>query len=162
MRKTIHFLSSLSWLAAGLLFIASALMGCQARELPRKGVVDFALGADGTRCESDGPPPGSLVLATLDGSSKTSVSGLELWPGRSVRREVPPGLYALSWEPSSSSEQATTWEVRRPAVVMVLAGRTTTLSLNRNSRACLELSRRAARDARATAGSSGVFRTRVR
>jgi hypothetical protein len=100
------------------------LGACETR--PTTPVAYFELlGAPaGTAC--DIAPPGGLQLQGLDAPFRAHVSGAELCTRAPIRRELPPGLYSLSWQsPAQPAELDTASVLRGPSVVSLFADQVT-------------------------------------
>jgi hypothetical protein len=75
---------------------------------------------------------GELQLEGIDAPAQLRVSGAELCSATAVRRELPPGLYRLSWRSAAQSEALglpAPSPLRGPAMLSVLPGRATRLRL---------------------------------
>jgi hypothetical protein len=100
------------------------LLACNGVETTTSGYVDVLPNHSEGAC--DDVVPGFL---RLDGGEQgvRIVSGDELCRFPSVRRELPAGLYAVSWQPSDDADQDEHWVLGGPAVVSVFAGQITRL-----------------------------------
>jgi len=101
------------------------LSACGAR--PATAAYFELMGApDQTAC--DVAPPGELRLQGLDAPARAQVSGAELCAGAPIQRELPPGLYTLSWQRLEQADALDTGEaspLRGSSVVSLFAGQIT-------------------------------------
>jgi hypothetical protein len=107
--------------------LLTALCACGTRGGVRSGHVEVRVSGD-----CDGARDGQL---RLEGAWTTVISGGELCQGPFVR-ELPAGLYSLSWRGSTLDNgmmASASPPLRGPALVGVLAGRTTRLQLTLES-----------------------------
>jgi hypothetical protein len=134
-------LSSIAGMSAALTLLVAALaLGCNQTESRASGHVDVVSSpATAAWCpDADRPLSGNLELVGLRNEGVTSVSGEELWRGSPTRRELPAGLYAVSWTPSPSLEESEggAWMLRSPVLVNVFSGQVTIVSVRTPGPAC--------------------------
>ncbi|MEO8179087.1 MAG: hypothetical protein ABI895_09665 [Deltaproteobacteria bacterium] len=105
---------------------ALSLAACADSAVARAGYVEV-VGALGRGVACDGA--GDLRLEGLDAPALVLVSGGELCAGVPLRRELPPGLYALSWQNAQevAPDHREPSLLRGPAVVSLFPGQLTRL-----------------------------------
>jgi len=108
-------------LAALLLPVLAA---CSEQDVVRAGAFELST-SSGAAC--DAAPPGELRLEGLDAPAHVLVSDAELCAGMLLRRELPPGLYALSWQSAAHDGPREPELLRGPAVVSLFSGQVTRL-----------------------------------
>lgn len=81
---------------------------------------------------------GDLRVRGFDEHALATISGAELSTGRPVQRELPPGLYSLSFAPKLEGQGATTprWTLRDSKVLTVSSGRSTELLVHLDAVEC--------------------------
>jgi hypothetical protein len=79
------------------------------------------------------PLRGELRASGFDATSSVSLPAEELQRARPAARELPAGLYVLSWEPRPNQEigQVQPWSLEKPRTVSVFAGTVTRVRLRR-------------------------------
>lgn len=108
---------ALSWLSA-----------CATHRSTQAAQLELIGAPQPTACDS--APPGDLHLRGLDAPVRVQVSGAELCAGLTIQRELPPGLYTLSWQGSAQPAALDVSEdslLRGPTVVSLFAGQSTVL-----------------------------------
>jgi hypothetical protein len=84
----------------------------------------------------DARVPGHLQLDGLVDARVTVVSSEELCQGTFVWRELPAGLYSVTWQPDSSTdreESAEQWTLRGPSVMSILPRQVTRLRVRQET-----------------------------
>jgi hypothetical protein len=120
---------SLSRFVVSLGFALSALAGCSRAETSLYGHVEIAPGGvRAAACEA--PPTGHLRFDGMQVADVLTVSAEELCHHWVVRKEVPAGLYTVSWQPSDDSDGAS-WQVRDAGIVNVFPDQTTTVRVSK-------------------------------
>lgn len=102
------------------------LCACQTHSVARAAYLELVGAPAATAC--NGAPPGKLRLQGLDASARALVSGVELCAGTPVRRELPPGLYTLSWQaalPRAELEASEASPLHGPTIVSLFSGQIT-------------------------------------
>ncbi len=122
MLRTVACASWMHALACGSLL--SALGACSARSEAVPGHVEVLVSG-----VCDGARDGQL---RLEGVTSAVVTGGELCQG-SIVRELPPGLYSLSWQDSAHERAAAASAWQGPTLLSVVAGRTTRLRVTLDS-----------------------------
>jgi hypothetical protein len=117
-------LSRLAPAAAAVVFVLAA---CNADVGPSGYLEILPNGSEETVC--DAAVPGQLQLDGLVDDHLLTVSGEELCKGRAVTRELPAGLYGVSWQPNIDEAAGEHWVLRGPSVVSVFPGQVTRLRL---------------------------------
>jgi hypothetical protein len=103
--------------------LLAALAGCNRAEISPQGYIDVVpSGVRAAACEA--PPAGHLQLDGLQVADVVTVSADELCHQWVVRKELPAGLYTVSWQPG---DEGASWEVRDAGIVNVFPEQTTTL-----------------------------------
>lgn len=104
------------------------LNACETQPASPPAQLELIAGSDRAACAS--APPGDLSLQGLDAPVRVQVSGAELCAGAPIQRELPPGLYTLSWRGSAQPAALDATEDSRlsgPSVVSLFAGQLTLL-----------------------------------
>jgi hypothetical protein len=137
----------------GPLLAASA--GCDGAQTSLYGHVDIVpSGVRAAACEAH--PTGHLQLDGLHGADVVSVSAGELCHHWFVRKELPAGLYTVSWQPGDDGGNGrASGEVRDAGIVNVFPEQTTTVRLLELT-PDRELLSQASPEARADLPSTGV------
>ena len=109
----------------GLLLLAFA--GCNRAETSLYGSVDVVPGGvRAAACEA--PLTGHLQLDGMQVADVVTISADELCHHWVVRKELPAGLYTVSWQPGDDrDDDRVSWEVRGAGIVNVFPERTTTV-----------------------------------
>lgn len=133
-RKTLRAL-------APALLIALWAAGCARAEPQPIGQLEITLETPRTRtCEgATAQPRGSLFVRRLDEAAGASFSAEDLATGRTIRHQLPAGLYSLSWAPGAAPDGMTPpgrWRLRGAGVVSVAPGRVTRLLVSRDGASC--------------------------
>ncbi len=136
--------SCLRVLAAAALS-AACTAGCNRTEAPASGRLDLVTrgnAEDLLGCIDDaGPWSGDLAIRRSDGQVTFSISAEELFLGRVLGRELPAGMYWVSWIPNAAALLRAPDEgyvLRYPTLVSVFSGQVTTVNVEwtGDSRAC--------------------------
>ncbi len=107
----------------GLLLVA--LAGCNRAETSLYGTVDVVPSrVRAAACEA--PLTGHLQLDAMQVADVVTISADELCHHWVVRKELPAGLYTVSWQPGGDRDSAS-WEVRDAGIVNVFPEQTTTV-----------------------------------
>jgi len=79
------------------------------------------------------PLDGELRASSFDATASVSLPADELQRVRPAARELPAGLYVLSWapRPNQQIDQAQAWSLEKPRTVSVFAGTVTRVRLSR-------------------------------
>jgi hypothetical protein len=118
---------SLSRYARAIVLLVT-LGACNAGETGFAGYLEVLPRSQNEVC--DAVAPGHLRLDGVVDAAGTVVSGEELCKGGVIRRELPAGLYSVSWQPNTgddASESGERWALRGPTVVSVFPGQVTRL-----------------------------------
>jgi hypothetical protein len=119
-----------NWIRGAIaIYLTSLTLACQRAESAPSGRLDIVLGFAGSGERAAVPTTGRLELHGLSSSAKASVSGAELETHGAAGRELPAGLYALHWSPGLPTRAATDALSLEPALVRVVPGERTTLTL---------------------------------
>jgi hypothetical protein len=113
----------------GPLLAASA--GCNGAETSLYGSIHVV--PSGVRAAAcDAPQTGHLQLDGLQVADVVTVSADELCHQWVVRKELPAGLYTVSWQPGDEGgNEGASWEVRDAGIVNVFPEQTTTLRVSK-------------------------------
>jgi len=112
-------------LAMGL---GMTLVACQVDgEKPRQGRIELAIDNGEAAC-LDGALAGGLVLTSMENGSETMLPA-QTFCTATIRRELPAGLYSLSWCTGPLDDTSAHWQVRDPIVLGVLPGDVTRVSV---------------------------------
>jgi hypothetical protein len=105
----------------------AALAGCNRAETSLYGHVDVVpSGVRAAACEA--PQTGHLQLDGMQVADVVTISADELCHHWVVRKELPAGLYTVSWQPSGEGDSGgASWEVRDAGIVNVFPEQTTTV-----------------------------------
>jgi len=104
--------------------LLAALAGCHGAETSLYGYIDVVPGGvPSAACEA--PLSGHLRLDGMQVADELSISADELCHQWVVRKELPAGLYTVSWQGSDTVEA--TWGSRQPVIVNVFPQQTTIL-----------------------------------
>jgi hypothetical protein len=107
--------------------LLGALVGCGSAETSIYGSVEVVPSAvRGTACER--PAAGHLRLDGMRVADVLTISAHELCHSWVVRKELPAGLYTVSWQPDGDADSAR-WAVREAGIVNVFPEQTTTLRM---------------------------------
>jgi hypothetical protein len=118
-------LSHLAMAAAALVFVVVA---CNRANVGPSGYLEvFPYRSDEAVC--DAAVPGQLQLDGVVDDNMLLVSGEELCKSRFVTRELPAGLYSVSWQSSVDDAEGERWALRGPSIVSVFPGQVTRLRL---------------------------------
>jgi hypothetical protein len=143
MQRVLSAVSSGQFKLAMLGLVAVSLSACQHAPSPASGHLDIAFRAASEASCPEGSYPawGSFDIRSLASGASMSLPGDELSVETVVRRELPAGLYGVSWSglPVVESVDETSM-LRGPALVNVFAGRVTTLRVRTEAAACGEVS----------------------
>jgi hypothetical protein len=103
----------------------AAISGCNRAETSLYGYVDVVpSGVRAAACEA--PQTGHLQLDGMQVADVVTISADELCHHWVVRKELPAGLYTVSWQPRDDGDTAS-WEVRDAGIVNVFPGQATTV-----------------------------------
>jgi hypothetical protein len=117
--------SRLATAATALVFVLAA---CNRADVGPSGYLEvFPNRSEEAPC--DAAVPGQLQLDGVVDDNILLVSGEELCKSRFVTRELPAGLYSVSWQPSSDDAEGEHWALRGPSIVSVFPGQVTRLRL---------------------------------
>jgi hypothetical protein len=107
--------------------LLAALAGCSTAESRLHGYVDVVpSGVRAAGCEA--PLTGQLQLQGMQAGDVATVSADELCHRWVVRKELPAGLYTVSWQPSDDGDSdGASWEVRDAGIVNVFPEQATTV-----------------------------------
>lgn len=129
---------SLSRFIVSLGLSLSALAGCSRAEPGLYGHIDFVPGGavpSGMRAAAcEAPQTGHLRLDGMQVADVLTISAEELCHHWVVRKEVPAGLYTVTWQPSDDSDSGSasaSWQVRDAGIVNVFPDRTTTVRVSK-------------------------------
>jgi len=112
-------------LAMGL---GMTLVACQVDGgKPRHGRIELAVDSGEASC-LDGALAGGLVLTNMQNGSETLLPAQVLCTS-TIRRELPAGLYSVSWCSAELDDTSAHWQVRDPVVIGVLPGDVTRVSV---------------------------------
>jgi hypothetical protein len=106
-----------------------ALGACNPIETGDTGQLEI-LPSRSAEAPCDAAVPGQLQLAALADESVIWVSGDELCKSAVLHRDLPAGLYSVSWQPSTGGigrESDEAWALRGPSTVNVFPGQVTRL-----------------------------------
>jgi hypothetical protein len=118
-------LSRVAIAATALVFVLAA---CNRAEVGPSGYVEvFPNHSEDAAC--DAAVPGQLQLDGVVDDNILLVSGEELCKSRVVTRELPAGLYSVSWQPSADDADSEHWALRGASIVSVFPGQVTRLRL---------------------------------
>jgi hypothetical protein len=122
---------SLPRFAAFLGSLLAASAGCNQAETRLYGYVDVVpSGVRAAACEA--PQTGHLQLDGLQATDVVRVSTGELCHQWVVRKELPAGLYTVSWQPGDAGgNERASWEVRDAGIVNVFPEQTTTVRVSK-------------------------------
>jgi hypothetical protein len=110
----------------------SVLGACNEHAVAPAGYLEL-VGAPsrGPPCDAGGGDAvGDLKLEGIDAPALLLVSGAEICDGALVRRELPPGLYSVSWQSAAHDDALARHQpgmLRGPAVVSLFSGQVTRL-----------------------------------
>jgi hypothetical protein len=120
---------SLSRFIVSLGLSLSAHAGCSRAEPGLYGHIDVVpSGMRAAACEA--PQTGHLRLDGMQVADVLTISAEELCHHWVVRKEVPAGLYTVTWQPSDDGDSAS-WQVRDAGIVNVFPDRTTTVRVSK-------------------------------
>jgi hypothetical protein len=118
-------LSRLATAATALVFV---LVACSRVDVGPSGYLEvFPNRFEEAPC--DAAVPGQLQLEGVGDDNMLLVSGEQLCKSRFVTRELPAGLYSVSWQPSIDDAEGERWVLRGPSIVSVFSGQVTRLRL---------------------------------
>jgi hypothetical protein len=118
-------LSRLATAATALMFVLAA---CNRADVGPSGYLEvFPNRSEEAAC--DAAVPGQLQLDGVVDDNMLFVSGEELCKGRVVTRELPAGLYSVSWQANVDDAEGEHWALRGPSIVNVFPGQVTRLRL---------------------------------
>jgi hypothetical protein len=122
---------SLARFALVVSVLLAALAGCNRAETSIYGYVDVV--PSGLRESACGEPiPGHLQLDGMQVADVVTVSADELCHNWIVRKEVPAGLYTVSWQASDDdTANGARWEAHGAGIVNVFPEQTTTVRVLR-------------------------------
>jgi hypothetical protein len=122
-----------SWQAASALLVIVA--ACNPTETRSSGYLEvFPRRSEDAAC--DVVVPGHLQLDGVVASNVASITGEELCKSQIVRRELPAGLYSVSWQPNADAEtddDAEHWALGGASVVSIFADQVTRLRVRQLS-----------------------------
>lgn len=101
-------------------------------------------GPGASRCDSAPLATDGIELRSFDRRSTVTLTAAELSLGRSARRELPAGLYSVTWLSTRSpwDPLAEGWRLHEPVVLGVLPERVTRLDIDWVAGPCPLLARR--------------------
>src|SRR5688500_16685844 len=101
----------LSRLATAATAVVFVLVACNRANVGPSGYLEvFPNRSEEALC--DAAVPGQLQLDGVVDDNILLVSGEELCKSRFVTRELPAGLYSVSWQPSSDNAEGERWALR--------------------------------------------------
>lgn len=113
-------------LAMGL---GMSIVACQVDGgIPRRGHIELGIDNSEASCLDGSLDAGSLVLTSLQDGAETSLSAQTLCES-TIRRELPAGLYFVSWYGAPDDDTSARWSVRDRSVLGVLPGDVTRVSV---------------------------------
>jgi hypothetical protein len=95
---------------------------------PRQGHIELGIDSAEASC-LDGSLSGSLLLTSMKDGSETALSAQTLCTS-TIRRELPAGLYHVSWWSAPDDDTSPRWLVRDHVVLGVLPGDVTRVSVH--------------------------------
>lgn len=109
----------------------AGLAGCNRAETSLYGYIDVVPGGVcAAACEA--LPTGQLRLDGLQVADVVTISADELCHHWVVRKELPAGLYTVSWQPSDDGDtDGARWQVRDAGIVNVFPGQTAILRVSK-------------------------------
>jgi hypothetical protein len=109
--------------------LLAALAGCNRAEISPQGYIDVVpSGVRAAACEA--PPAGHLQLDGLQGADVVRVFADELCHQWVVRKELPAGLYTVSWQlGDDGGNERASGQVRDAGIVNIFPGQTATVRL---------------------------------
>jgi len=120
--------------------LVGSTLACTQNEPRATGDLEVVLSVRTGACRHSKPSlAGALSLRRLDNAAEATVSGEDLATGRTIHRELPDGLYTVTWEPRVSldpNEPYAPWTLHTPGVVNIAAGQVTKLVVHRTITSC--------------------------